>query len=102
PTRDWPLVIGFASAAHILRAIFYGDHPQTELIYLLANIGSPLACAGLMRWRDISLDFEDRRAVLNFLLIAGVAAPAISTGIVTAGTMIDSRRFEVEDLDIWF
>ena len=29
PTRDWPLVIGFASAAHILRATFYGDHPQT-------------------------------------------------------------------------
>lgn len=102
PTKDWLLVVGFAAAAHIARAAFYGDHPQTELIYLLANIGGPLACAALMRWLGVVLNFEDRRAVVNFLLIAGLAAPAVSTAIVTAGTMIDSRRFEVEDLDIWF
>lgn len=102
PTKDWLLVVGFAAAAHIMRAAFYGDPPQTELIYLLANICGPLACAGLMRWRGVGLDFEDRRAVLNFLLIAGVAAPAVSTAVIAAGTMIDPRRFEIDDLDIWF
>ncbi len=102
PTRDWPFVVGFAAAAHITRAVIYGDPPQTEIIYLLANIGGPLTCAGLMRWRGIGLDFEDRGVVLHFLLIAGVAAPAAAVAVVALGTMIDPSRFSVEDFGIWF
>lgn len=44
PSRDWVVILGFAIAAHITRSILVGDKPATEAIYLLANIGGPLAC----------------------------------------------------------
>lgn len=102
PTRDWPLIVGFATAAHILRAVYCQDQPATELVYLLANIGSPLTCAALMRWQDVDLDFEDRGAVLRFLLICGVAAPAVSALVVAGGSFVDSTRFQIDDLGVWF
>ena len=101
-TRDWPLIVGLAALFHVLRAVFYGDHPATEIIYLLANIGGPLVCAGLMRWRGIGLTFEDRSSVLSVLVIAGIVAPTASTAVVAIGTLVDPTRFEVEDLGVWF
>lgn len=102
PTRDWPVIVGFTTAAHILRAIYHQDQPATEVVYLFANIGGPLACAALMRWQEISLDFEDRSAVLRFLLICGIAGPATSTAVVAAGTAVDPTRFQLNDLSVWF
>ncbi len=102
PTKDWALIIGFATAGHILRAIYYQDQPATEAVYLLANIGGPVACAALMRWQDVNLEFEDRGAVLRFLLICGIAGPAISAIIVAIGASVDPTRFQLEDLGAWF
>ena len=102
PSRDWPLLVGLAALFHVLRAVYYAEHPATELIYLLANTGGPLACAALMRWRGVGLTFEDRSSVLSFLVIAGLIAPAVSTAVIVIGTQVDPVRFELEDLGAWF
>ena len=102
PVREWIVVVSFAVAAHVLRALLVGDRPATELIYLLANVGGPVACAALMRIQQTTLDFEDRASVIRFLLICGVAAPAVSTGIVAIGASIDPSRFDLADLGAWF
>lgn len=102
PTKDWPVILGIVTAAHVLRGVYYQDQPATELVYLIANIGSPLVCAALMRWQDIDLEFEDRGAVLRFLLICGVAGPTVSVLVVALGTTIDPARFQFEDLSAWF
>lgn len=75
PTRDWPVLLALAGLAHIARAVIVGERPETEMVYLAANLGGPLVCAGLLRWRAVDLTFQDRASVVRFLLIAGVAAP---------------------------
>lgn len=102
PTRDWPLIAGLAALFHVLRAVYYGEQPATEAIYLLANVGGPLLCAALMRWRGAALTFEDRSSVFALLIIAGVVAPAASTAVIGVGTLVDPMRFEIEDLGVWF
>lgn len=102
PTRDWPIIIGFFAAAHIIRAINAGDSPVNEIIYLSTNIGGPLACASLLRWSGNALAFEDRASVFRFLLIGGLAAPALSTMIVAIGSFISPERFDLNDLGTWF
>ncbi|MDP3493817.1 MAG: MASE1 domain-containing protein [Hyphomonadaceae bacterium] len=102
PTRDWIVILAFAVAAHIIRAVLVGDKPATEAIYLLANIGGPLACASLMRLQESTLDFEDRSSVVRFLLSCGIMAPALSTCIIGLGTLVDPGRFRAQDLGAWF
>ena len=102
PVREWIMIAAFATAAHVIRALVVGDKPATELIYLFANVGGPLACAAMMRIQQITLDFEDRSSVIRFLLVCGVAAPAISTGVVAIGAPIDPSRFDIADLGAWF
>ena len=102
PSRDWVVILGFAIAAHITRSILVGDKPATEAIYLLANIGGPLACASLMRLQDATLEFEDRSSVVRFLLSCGIMAPALSTCIIGLGTLVDPSRFRAQDLGAWF
>ncbi|MFT3722247.1 MAG: MASE1 domain-containing protein [Hyphomonadaceae bacterium] len=102
PTRDWPIVIGFFVAAHIIRAIYVGDTPVNEIIYLSTNIGGPVLCAGLLRWSGHALEFEDRASVFRFLLIGGLVAPAASAAIVAIGSFVSPDRFDIADLGIWF
>jgi PAS domain S-box-containing protein len=101
-TRDWPVMLGLAGAAHIARAVIVGEQPATELVYLTANLSGPLVCASLLRLRKIDLAFQDRASVFNFLLIAGAIAPAFAAAAAAAGTLVDKSRFEIEDLGIWF
>lgn len=102
PTRDWPAILILATAAHLLRAVVSGDRPATEMIYLTANLGGPLVCASLLRRFRIDLSFQDRSSVFSFLAIGGVAAPAFATAAAAVGTLVDPRRFQIEDLGIWF
>ena len=102
PTRDWPIIIGFFIAAHIIRSVYVGDSPVNELIYLSTNIGGPLLCAGLLRWSGHALEFEDRASVFRFLLIGGLAAPAFSAIVVAIGSFLSPERFDLKDLGTWF
>ena len=102
PSRDWLVILAFAIAAHAVRALIVGDKPGTEVIYLLANIGGPLACASLMRLQQATLEFDDRSSVVRFLLSCGIMAPALSTCIIGLGTLVDPSRFRAQDLGAWF
>ncbi len=102
PVRDWPILVAMIAAAHIARAIVFGDHPATEAVYLVANVGGPLACAALLNRFSNGAVFEDRNTVGRFLLVAGIAGPLVSTAVVFVGTFIDPSRFKVDDLRIWF
>lgn len=102
PTRDWPILIGFFAAAHIARAIYTNEAPANEAIYFLNNIGGPVLCAALLRRLGGTLQFEDRASVFRFLAIAGVAAPAIATSVIAAGSTFNTDRFVLEDLRTWF
>lgn len=102
PLRDWPLIVGFAIVVHIARAVVVSETVANEAIYLATNIGSPLSCAALLRWRRDNLEFEDRASMFRFLLIAGVAAPSVSSAIVVAGSFVNPTRFNVEDIGVWF
>jgi PAS domain S-box-containing protein len=101
-TREWPVTIGFFVAAHVGRAIWSSDTPANEIIYLSTNIGGPLLCASLLRWTGNALAFEDRASVFRFLLIGGLAAPALSVVVVAMGSFVSPTRFEIEDLGTWF
>ncbi|SUS03250.1 membrane hypothetical protein [uncultured Defluviicoccus sp.] len=102
PLRDWPIITGFAMVAHVARGVFAGDTLAMESIYLAANVGGPLVCAGLLYWADKRWGFEDRNAVLRFFLIGGLVGPAVSTLVAYAGSFIEPSRFKVSDLPIWF
>jgi PAS domain S-box-containing protein len=102
PTREWILVIGFAVVAHVARAVLTGEQAHNEVIYLTANVGGPLVCASLLRWRRIGMAFEDRSSVFWFLLFAGVVAPAFAAATASVGTLVNPRRFEIDDLGVWF
>lgn len=102
PSRDWIVILAFATAAHIARAVIVGDKPANEVIYLLANVGGPLACASLMRLQEATLEFDDRSSVVRFLLSCGIMAPALSTCIIGLGTLVDPGRFRAQDLGAWF
>jgi PAS domain S-box-containing protein len=102
PTRDWPIIVGFFVAAHIIRSIYVADAPVNELIYLSTNIGGPLLCAGLLRWSGNALEFEDRASVFRFLVIGGLVAPTLSAGVVAIGSFISPDRFDIADLGTWF
>jgi PAS domain S-box-containing protein len=101
-TRDWPILIGLFTAGHIARAIYTGDAPVNEIIYLITNIGGPLVCASLLRMSGHALEFEDRASVFRFLLIGGVAAPAASTFVIAIASFINPSRFQIDDLVTWF
>lgn len=101
-TRDWPILIGLFAAGHIARAIYMGDAPVNEIIYLITNIGGPLVCASLLRMSGHALEFEDRASVFRFLLIGGIAAPAASTSVIAIGSLINPSRFQIDDLITWF
>jgi PAS domain S-box-containing protein len=102
PTRDWVLYIGFASIAHVARAIYLGDNPANEAIYFTANIGGPLLCASLLRWAGVTLKFEERGEVFRFLALAGIVAPTATTAVVAIGTLYSPDRFVIGDLGTWF
>lgn len=102
PTRDWPVILALAGAAHVARAVIYSERPATEIVYLVANLGGPLLCASLLRLRQIDLAFQDRASVFSFLMIAGIVAPAFAASAAAVGTLVDPSRFEIEDLGIWF
>lgn len=102
PIADWLLITLLLAAAHIARGLILHDTPAMEAIYLAANVGSPLACAALLRRFTNGLAFEDRNAIHRFLLIGGIAAPAVSTFCVYVGSFIEPSRFKIEDLPVWF
>lgn len=102
PTRHWPLVLGASALAHVTAAWIVGDQTDVEIIYLIANLASPLVFASIMRARGDEMAFEDRREVLWFLLIGGVIAPFVSTTISTVGTFVDFARFSPRVFSIWF
>lgn len=103
PTREWPVLVALTALAHALGAIAVGDQWTVELVYLAANLSSPLILASLMRWRGDELDFPDRGVVLRFLLFAGVAAPGASALIAAAGTaLIDPSQLNLRFTLIWY
>lgn len=99
--RDWPWLVGAAALAHILGALFVNDQWSIEFTYLVANMASPLVFAALVHWRHGSLEFEDRRSVLNLLLYSVIAAAASSL-VVVAGAAIGARPYPTSDLLVWF
>ncbi len=102
PMAQWWLIVGLTAIAHISGAIVVGDQMDIEIIYLVANLASPLVFASIMRTRGDDLAFEDRREVLWFLLIGGVIAPFVSTTISTVGVFVDQARFSPRAFSIWF
>jgi PAS domain S-box-containing protein len=101
PTRDWPLLIGFTAAAHIAGAAVVGDQWQIEIVYLIANMASPILFAALMRWRQDDLEFDERGAVIRFLLCA-LAAAAASILVVAGAEWIQGHPYSVADNVTWF
>ncbi|MES1200262.1 MAG: MASE1 domain-containing protein [Pseudomonadota bacterium] len=101
PTRDWPIYIILSAIAHFIGAIFVGDLGR-EGAYIAANMSEAVVFAGLMRWRQIDLDFEERGSVLWFLLIGGVIAPGVSTAIESSGALLHSGHFDIRDALTWY
>lgn len=101
PTRDWPVLAGFTAAAHLLAALAVGDQWQVEALYLVANIVSPVLFAALMRWRQDDLEFEERGAVIRFVLCA-IAAATVSSIIVAGVEWLQSHPYSAADVTTWF
>ncbi len=102
PARDWTIYMGCAAVAHMIGAFIVGDQAAVEAPYLIANMASPLLVAALLRWRDVDLDFEHRHAVLSFLVIGGIIAPAVSTAITVAGTLALTGAADLHNAGVWF
>lgn len=99
--RDWPCMIGATAVAHVLGAILVRDRWDVEITYLIANMASPLVFAGLIHWRQGSLEFEDRRSVLRLLFYA-ISAAITSSIIVAASSALEGHPYPRNDLLIWF
>lgn len=101
PRAGWPALIGFVSIAHVLGAFVVGDQFTVELIYLVANIASPALLVWLMQRRSDELEFEDRNEVIRFLIYGGALAPALSTAIASAPSLLDGS-FSTHFAAVWF
>lgn len=101
PSRDWPIFIGLAVFAHLFGSFVVGDQFGLELVYLVANMASPLLLAALMRAKGDQLAFEDRGEVVRFLVYGGLLAPALSAAIAVAPSVINGE-FDPRFAAIWF
>lgn len=101
PRQGWAVMIGFAAIAHVLGAMIVGDQLEVELIYLAANLASPLLLVWLMARRGDELEFEDRGEVIRFLIYGGVLAPAASTVIASIASL-SMGAFDPHFSAIWF
>ncbi len=100
--RHWPIYLGLTMIAHIASAIIVGDQAELEIVYLIANMSSPLLLASLMRWRGDTLAFADRDEAFRFLLIGGFLAPGVSTAIVALASAAGIVVFEPRSAITWF
>jgi len=101
PRQGWAVLIGFVALAHVAGAIVVGDQFAVELIYLLANLASPLLFVWLTARRGDELEFEDRGEVIRFLIYGGVLAPAASTAIASIASL-SMGAFDANFSAIWF
>lgn len=101
PRQHWALLIAFVAIAHVLGAIVVGDQFAVELVYLLANLASPLLFVWLMARRGDELEFEDRAEVIRFLIYGGVLAPAASTAVASIASL-SMGSFDARFSAIWF
>jgi PAS domain S-box-containing protein len=100
--EDWPVHVGMTALAHVGGAFLVGDQLPVEAIYLVANLASPLALAGLLRWRGEDLAFSDRDAVVRFLALGGIVAPGLSAGIVGLAGLAMTGAFNARTTFLWF
>lgn len=99
--KQWPLLTALIAAAHVAGSIIVGDTIAILIVYLIANLASPLLLAALLRHWDQELDFADRTEVWRFLGAGGLLAPGVSAAIVATWQAI-SGAVDARTIAYWF
>lgn len=100
--RDWPFLIACAAAAHLAANIVAGEPGPVVAVYLFANMADALVAAALLRWQGDTLAFRERDELLRFIAICGIAAPAASVAVLTAGSAIGGFSLDWPWPRTWF
>jgi len=101
PTRNWPLLVAFATIGDMAANLWAGDHTGMALGLAACNQLEIIACAGLVRWRcGASFDIARVSHLLTFVVAAAIGS-ALSAGAAGAMLGLAGREEVLQGLVAW-